>query len=1259
MRFWLLVLTMLSGMACGFETVDTDTYFPAVVQGHRGNNNAVCTGQDAAKLTQNNQAKITGTAGAALNFCDSNKGSGMPLDGCDNANGSRRLCSISDRSIRGMSTSGGNSFLSSSGDDGSLGFCNAGQQLTMGSTSQYQFGAISLYSACTLTFSSARNEYRIESLAIGGGAKVILPAGDYWIDSLTINQGGVIETQGAVRIFVNEQAALNDGRLNPDNQGSVLLFGYADINLNGNSLINGLVYSDKALNMNGSSIINGRTTSRSLFMTGSTAINDKAPPVPLACFSDDFSASTLSNNWVVARSSGNFTPAIVNGRLGMTQASTRQSTSATYQRLFPATNNLVTIEFDQYAHGGNGADGMAVVLSDAKVTPQPGAFGGPLGYGFKPEVNGFAGGWLGVGIDEYGNFSGEGGAINKGRRKQSVVVRGSGSGTSGYNYLKGTCNNGADNANGNCLSPTVDSGSDSNRPHRYRLTIDSRITGQSLVKVERNTGGGYSTLIDSFNAAGQSGQAAIPENLMLSLTGSTGDATNAHQIDNVRICALNSSPVGTQIDHFEFDHSGQALTCNPETLIIRACANASCSQLFTDPVSATLTPLKNGSNGWITGSQVSYNGNTATVNFSDGTAKLQLRNNLASAMRVGVSGSIPSTKPLSETLCRAGSGALSPAACTLSFADSGFVFNVLDTLANKPQQVVMTAVRKDNTSQLCVPSFQKQTKRITFWSDYNVPATNLFGSQIRIDKTAIATTAGAPTAMDLYFNELGETTLKDVSYPDAGQMRLNARHDGSGDTAGLVMTGSDLFVSRPVGLCINAPQGACATGNASCPVFRRTGDSFSLNITAMAWQSDNDGDICVGNGTTPNFVLPDIALTSELVAPQGGIVAQVTPNKYSHVAASNSLNSPTPSLNEVGVFRIKATPPVATPPEGSTVSTGYFGYTIPPASSVSVGRFVPWDFNLVSGIVTPACGGFSYMSQPFGVDAIVVARNKEGGITKNYRDAFGKGALILAAANNQDGVDRSNRLTPLAASWSEGTGKATGQSRFMRLRELTPILTAPEEPLPLLRLGLRVADGETPETSFLADRDMNPAVTGTCQSEVNCTAKQLLIPQGANDTMIAYYGRLLASTRQGAASAPLALPLQVQYFEEGLWRANSLDVCTQIALTGGGMDFTDVNQHYDAASGDLVLQDGARIRLGLGNQAPGGSQTRFNSGETWFHFAPPNQAVRIPYRIVLEKQPDQPLWLVDPATADHLSGEAIFGRDRGNDRIIYRREVMP
>ncbi|WP_439838997.1 DUF6701 domain-containing protein [Aeromonas caviae] len=1111
--------------------------------------------------------------------------------------------------------------------------------------------------------------------------------GNHWIDKMELGQNDklIFDSGSAARLYIKSDLALSDqmGVNAGGKANDLMMYHFGKVTMSGNTKLNAILYVNAGdLAMSGQAVLTGAVSAVNVSMTNNSKVIHEPftgdwPGIceeDLTCFSDDFSASTLSSDWVAARSSGDFTPAIVNGRLGMTQASPKQSTSATYQRLFPAANNLVTIEFDHYAHGGNGADGMAVVLSDARVTPQPGAFGGPLGYGFKPEANGFAGGWLGVGIDEYGNFSGEGGSVNKGRRKQSVAVRGSGSGTSGYNYLKGTCNNGADNANGNCLSPTVDSGSDSNRPHRYRLTIDSRITGQSLVKVERNTGRGYSTLIGSFNAAAQSGQAAIPENLLLSLTGSTGDATNAHQIDNVRICALKSNPVGTQIDHFEFDHSGQALTCNPETLVIRACANASCSQLFTDPVSATLTPLKNGSNGWIADSQVSYNGNTATVNFSNGTAKLQLRNNLASAMKVGVSGSIPSTKPLSETLCRAGSGALSTAACTLSFADSGFVFDVLDTLANRPQQVVMKAVKKDDASQQCVPSFAGVSKPVRFWSDYVSPASNIFGSKVTVNGNAIATSQGASTTSNLSFDSKGETTLT-VSYPDAGQMRLNARHDGSGDTAGLVMTGSDLFVSRPVGLCITPTQGACAAGDITCPVFKRTGDSFSLNIQAMAWQSDSDGDNCTGNGTTPNFVLSDIALTSELVAPQGGVVAQVTPTRYSHVAASASLNTPALSLNEVGVFRIKATPPAATLPEGSTVSTGYFGYTIPPATSVPVGRFVPWDFNLVSGTVTPACGGFSYMSQPFDVQTTVQARNKEGSVTKNYRDAFARGALTLVVANNQDGVDRSNRLDPLVTSWSAGVADFTGQSRFMRLRELTPGLSAPEEPLRRLQFGLRVADGETPETSFLADRDMNPAVTGTCQSGVNCTAKRLDVPQGTDDTMLAYYGRLLASTRQGVASAPLALPLQVQYFEGGRWKVNQADVCTQLSLANEGFDpatsldptrkISFNNGSYEATGQvpGATPQQSFRSTLTLSGLAAPASVATANKGEILFHFSAPvpvpNKAFGIPYKVELSKQPSRPLWLADPATADHLLGEAIFGRDRGNDRIIYRREVMP
>lgn len=1092
--------------------------------------------------------------------------------------------------------------------------------------------------------------------------------GSHWIDKLELGRNDelVFDTGVAAQLYLKSDLTLSDQmEVNAGGKANdLMLYHFGKVTMSDNAKLNAILYVNAGdLAMSGQAVLTGAVSAVNVSMTNNSQVihepfNGDWPGMcedPLTCFSDDFSASTLGSDWVVAQRNGSTLPSLQNGRLRLTQNTTNQATSATFQRLFPGASNLVTIEFDQYAYktsGSSGADGMAVVLSDATITPQPGAFGGPLGYGFKTGISGFAGGWMGVGIDEYGNYANEGGSYNPGSRPQAVSIRGSGasSGTSGYRYLAGTASN---------LSPAVDSGTNGNRPHRYRITIDSRTAGSSLASVERNTGSGYTMLVGPINMVNQTGQAAVPANFLLSLTGSTGSVTNYHELDNVRICALKSNPVGTQIDHFEFDHSGQALTCNPETLIIRACANASCSQLFTDPVSAILTPLKNGSNGWIADSQVSYNGNTATVTFSGGTTKLQLRNNLASAMTVGVSGSTPSTKPLSTTLCQAGSGPLSTAACTLSFADSGFMFDVPDTLANKPQQVQLKAVKKDNDTQRCVPGFANVSKPVSFWSDYVSPASNLFGSKVTVNGSAIATSQGTAVTSNLSFDANGETTLT-VNYPDAGQMRLNARHDGSGDTAGLVMTGSDLFVSRPVGLCIMPTQGACAAGDASCPVFKKTGEAFPLNIAGVAWQADDDKDLCSGNLATPNFVLANIALGSELVAPKPGEEAVVGTTRYDHSNAkgSNNLNSVGQSVNEVGVFRMTATPPAA----------GYFNYTIPPAASVPVGRFVPWDFNLVSGSVTPAFGGFSYMSQPFGVQTTVQARNKEGGVTKNYRGAFARGTLSLVAANNQDGVDRSNRLAPLAASWTEGTGKQTGETRFMRLRELTPTLTAPEEPLRRLRLGLKVEDGETPETSFLSGRNMNPAVSGTCQSGVNCTARQLSIPKGSEDTMIAYYGRLLASTRQGVDSAPLALPLQVQYFEGGLWRVNQQDVCSQqnacsqISLAGGGIVFTDADQRYDAATGDLILKDGTRIRLGLGNVAPGGTQVGFDAGETRFHFAPPNQAVRIPYQIVLEKQPLQPLaptWLADPATADHLMGMAIFGRDRGNDRIIYRREVMP
>ncbi|MBM0419089.1 DUF6701 domain-containing protein [Aeromonas veronii] len=1227
--WFVAAIWLFSGAAGAFQQIDTATYFPAVAQGHGGSSNWWCGwGGNNSTLTMNGSAKISGTGGAALNFCNSNQGAGMPTDSCDNSNGSRRICSIVNDTIYGLSTSGGNAFLSGNGGNGGVSFCSAGQAINLGSSSQYQFSSLSLYSSCTVTFSSARTEYRIQKIEAGSGAKLILPSGDYWIDQLTLNQGAEIEIQGEVRIFVKQATQLNGAVLNRSGTGSLLLFGYQDITLNNDTLLNGYVYSDQTLVLNNTSVINGRTTSRSLTMASNSAINDQAFAPSLTCFNDDFSRTGLGDNWVVSQRNNSELPSIQSGRLRMTRNIGNQATSATYQRLFPAANNLVEVTFRYYAWSpqtGTGGDGLAVILSDATVTPQPGSFGGALGYAQRDNgTPGFAGGWLGVGLDEYGNFSNpnEGKVGGPGARAQAIAIRG-GVGSS-YRYLAGTTAN---------ISPRVDvRGTSSAQPgHLYRLRIDSRVAGRSMVSLDRNTGSGFSTLVAPFDAMATAGQEQVPADFLLSLTGSTGGANNNHELDDIQICALRSNPIGVQIDHFQLDHSGQPLTCNPETVTVKACADAACNTLITDPVTATLslTPTS-ASNGWIGGN---------TVTFSGGSTTVQLRNNTPTAVTIGVSGSTPTTKPFSTTLCKAGAGTPSAAACTLNFADSGFFFDVPDTYSNQPQTVTIKAVKKSDVTKLCVPGFASQTKSVKFWSSYISPASNPYNSQMSVNSSTIGASQGAATPLSLAFNDQGQSTIT-VNYPDAGKVQLDARYDGTGSEAGLVMLGADQFVARPVGLCITPPQGVCAAGDSSCPVFKRAGEAFQVDIKAMAWESANDGDICAGNLTTPNFALPNIALGSTLVAPNPGTNATLGTTTYSHVAAANSANNVSQTVSEVGVFRMTATPP----------ANGYFNYTIPSAQSQPVGRFIPADFNLVSGDIVPACNAFSYMGQPFGVMLDVLARNTTGVQTRNYTGPFAKGEAYLSVANDKNGKSLSSRLRSLQPlPWLDGRAAlTTGSSEFVRLSG-----TQPDGPYKSLLFGLYMRDNDGDRT-LIASPNFNDAVVGNCSGS-GCNARQIdSVP------MKAYFGRLQAGTAAGLASAPLAIPLQMQYYEAGNWLQNKEDQCTQLSLANQGFIFLNPSHTFDAATRELNLGAGRKIKLGLGSSAPGGDAALAKDGEILFHFAKPDISVRIPYKVELAKQPSSPLWLSDPTSTNdgNLQGEAIFGSSRGNDRIIYRREVL-
>lgn len=278
--------------------------------------------------------------------------------------------------------------------------------------------------------------------------------------------------------------------------------------------------------------------------------------ITVACVCDNFNRTTLNpstifgQDWITSISdSTGILPSIINANyLRLTNNTGNNAKAATVPSAFPAAGNYISVEFNHYAYNGTGADGIAVTLSDYNVPAVPGAYGGSLGYAQQTAINGFAGGWIGVALDEYGNYQNptEGRLGGPGFRVESVGIRGSGSGTTGYRWLQGTAAN---------LSPPIDVAGTTRGPgHRYQIVVDARNAGaptpQTFVTVNRDTsgtGGSYAALIPSFDAFARAvtlgfTQAPVPANWQISFTGSTGGSTNIHEIGALRICAQTIVP---------------------------------------------------------------------------------------------------------------------------------------------------------------------------------------------------------------------------------------------------------------------------------------------------------------------------------------------------------------------------------------------------------------------------------------------------------------------------------------------------------------------------------------------------------------------------------------------------------------------------------------------------------------------------------------------------------------------------------------------
>lgn len=948
----------------------------------------------------------------------------------------------------------------------------------------------------------------------------------------------------------------------------------------------------------------------------------------LQCFSDNFNDGSLGEDWAVAsRGATAFTPTVSGQRMRLTSNQGNVSTSSTLQRLFPAAGNYIQVQFKYYAYNGSGADGVAVVLSDASVTPQPGAFGGPLGYGTRGDAAnpGFAGGWLGVGIDEYGNFSVEGGDNPQQQRPDSVAIRGSGSSpyTSGYRYIAGTAAG---------LSPGVDNASSTSAApgHTYRITLDGRFTNQARVTVERDTGSGF-VVLPNLNAvnvlAAANQQAPLPSDFYLSLTGSTGGSTNIHELDDLQVCATDINPIGQQIDHFEFSYSGTALTCSPQPVTIRACLNSSCSSLYTNPVSVTLSPV----NYWTATAPATVSGNV--ISFSGGTAQAQLRIPTAGTVTLGNLASVPATKPNSQPVC-------STAGCQITYADSGLLLQVPNMLAAKPTAATLSAVRKADNALQCVPAFANVTRSVSFTSDYLNPSAG--SKPVVVNNTDVRDT---PVSINLSFDATGTAPLT-VRYDDAGQMKLTARYEGgAGIDDGLVLeqrTVDGVFVSKPYGLCLSTAS-TCTSADANCAVFPggiRAGDAFPLTVRAVGWESDGEPltaqALCSGNITTPNFSLAGIKLKSAIQAPAGGEPGSVAPERYDHVLGMQT--EVDVALSEVGVFTLNATP------EGS-----YFGETVGGGSRDLVGRFIPAYLSAEgSASLTPSCGSaFSYQGQPMGFASnrqpalTITAKNRSNDVTKNYdRGSFWKltapavgtysSVTGIAALDARLGTQGAASLAVVGADDGDGarTYSWTGQQLLYQ-----PAALPSSDDFPFRALVRQ----SFPATSLREVDQLQEVCYGT---GTGCQAYSYDFGDNASGNLGSEVrlGRLRLGNAHGSELQSLSLPLVLESWQDvagGSFQVEAEDTCTNLGTPA-----------LDMFTGNLALGETIPT-LVAGPSAGGGSVSLSAPG------AGNDGSVQVSF-------PASPSWLQYPwdgANRQLARGLASFGIYQGAAPLIFRREL--
>ena len=624
-----------------------------------------------------------------------------------------------------------------------------------------------------------------------------------------------------------------------------------------------------------------------------------------------------------------------------------------------------------------------------------------------------------------------------------------------------------------------------------------------------------------------------------------GDNERNHTTEKAGILILSGTfgthECGGTLDHIQLEHDGVGLTCQPENITVRACANDNCSLLYQSQTTFDLTSTDSAT--WVNGASKTLTTVTDTFKLSDFTAD----NTTIGAQNIN-----PTPTGTPQIKCLNTVTGLN--SCDITFYNSGFIFDIPDNYSCKPQNnISIKAVRKDDQTQKCVPAFANKPIPVDFGYNYVNPASGTKAPSI--DNKSLDN-----PPIDLYFNDNGSAEF-DFKYNDAGQIGISA----SFDNATVQAAGSDSVVLKPVGFYVHTDNSSWQAENgANSSVFAKAGEYFNLTAEAKCWESDSDTDFS-NNPLTPNYQSDNISLSHNLLEPAGGNSGNIGISSLDFTDGIASADNQT--FSEVGIINF------------DLMDNDYLGAGTITGTSQNIGRFIPDHFNITTtnGELDYQCNSFTYTGQKTNYlvnpKFDITAQNKDNNTTQNYKGNFFK--------LEKSGIEITNPTADANQPGEDGVNKVK-----VSVERDDVSLNPNNDGTATYTFGndniTYVKDNNSQIIPFDAviNFEINSIVDNDSVSAVN-------LPDNisASGTEIRY-GRMDILNNYGPETEPLTLDVRTEYWDGDSWELNDNDSCTQLTDSDFDLDNYTVNLN----SGETSLFGIADINSGYGSlslTAPG------------------------------------------------------------------------